>query len=446
MLQRRPFVRTIQAYMVGIIFITHGALSAKNEIHETQIFSKWHAWQQKYYDKNLATLAQSLDSAFPQLFKKNYQENLTKLKPLTPFLSLISNNQISPDGFNFRTPMDKEFQENMSFFYAAAESDISNLVLCLVKNNFCYPGIDQAEQTQHFDITIDKYKALGALLFGNEDSLVQKENLFAFANRLFEYCYTDATTNHYQTLMTSADLYPVARFINATMWYQLVGEGWKHWHANTIDALKRSTLQGKTVKYIAGGTDIYQLLREGIYNISVIDPFLPSQERFYSEGWEFLIESDDAVSGIGDEIRFGPDCNSIKMKRSFVITGDSFTMKTSDNSVVSFKKSITTWDVFDRSNKKIGAITFHRRPVEQNDLIQDPASTLLVSYDELIYIALPEILHGWGIDPSLFSDNFTIYTKQLRNPVTKSTMLNIRTVGLINFADLRFINLGSDPQ
>jgi len=443
MFVRPPFSIAMMA-LIGVI-CSPKLLMPKTEVHETQVFSKWHAFQQKYYDRDLSSFANKLNDSFLPTFQKHYETNLVALKPLTPFLSLLSNNLISNDGFSFQAPINKEFKENIEFIYRTAESDMPNFITCMARNGFLSPELNTQEQTVHFNSTIEKYKAFARLLFAEEDSLLENENLFAFANRLFEYCYSEPTFQHYQALMTTPDFYPVARFINTTLWYNLVGDGWKMWHANTLDALKKDSEMGNTIKYIAGGTDIYQLLREGIYNINVIDPFLPTQERYYSEGWDFLVEGEEKQPGLGDEIRFGPECNSIKMKRVEVSYGDTFTTKMSNNSILNIKKSITTWHVFDRSNKKIGTIVFHRRPVIQSDLETQKDATLLASYDELIYMALPDMLHGWGIDPTRLPHDFKMYTKQLRNPVGKENMLNIRTISMINFADLRFINLASDP-
>ena len=47
--------------------------------------------------------------------------------------------------------------------------------------------------------------------------------------------------------------------------------------------------------------------------------------------------------------------------------------------------------------------------------------------------------------PSFDLDDSNINTKQLKNPVPKSMMLNMRIASMINLADVRFINLGSDP-
>lgn len=64
----------------------------------------------------------------------------------------------------------------------------------------------------------------------------------------------------------------------------------------------------------------------------------------------------------------------------------------------------------------------------------------------MIYTAMPEILEGWGIDPSKLDDEYQIFVKQLRKPIGKEELQNIRIATLINVADVKFISFASDPH
>jgi hypothetical protein len=409
--------------------------------HETEIFGKWLAWQQIYHDQTISNLKNDLSDNFVKIFKNHYEKNIIALKPLVPLLGVITNDSVGPDHFLIKPPLDEKIKNNLSTVYENIEHNVPAFIDYLIASGMCSPTINKDEQTTAVDLTLEKYKAFARLLFAREDLFEENEYLIAFANRLFEYCYADATTSHYQKLLTTYELYPVVRFLNAISWYHLVGDGWKHWHANPLKALKDKAAQGNEIVYVAGGTDFYHLLRNGIYNITIIDPFYPTQVRFYSEGWNYLIAED----GINNEIRFGPSCNSIKMKCVDYKEGESFYCKLSNGQIISIKKSIITWNVFNQSNQQIGHVIINRRPINQDDFASIANKAFAISYDELTYIALPEILNGWGINPTLLPENLEFHVKQLRQPVKRDALCNMRVASLLNLSDVRFINLGSDP-
>lgn len=420
--------------------VTLVSLSAITK-HETDIFGKWLAWQQVYDDRSIADLKNSLDDQFVALFKSHYEKSVVQLRGLAPVLAAISNNNIQPGKFQIQAPLDEQMKDTLAFLYDALDNNQIAFVDYLINNGMADAKINWEDQNVHYDNTIEKYKAFGRILFPQNDTFKENEYLLAVANRLFEYEFSDATTEHFQKLLTSYELYPVARFISAFVWFHLVGEGWKHWHSNMLNSLVQEAARGKEIVYIAGGTDFYHLLRQGIYNITVIDPFLPTQARFYSEGWNFLI-SDEAL---GSEIRFGPSCNSIKMHCEGYVKGEQFYSKMSNNQILSLRRGIITWNVYDRNNNKIGHVIIHRRPAMQEDFIYDDTKAFAISYDEMTFVAIPDMLNGWGIDPTMLSPDFKMYVKQLRSPITKNTLCNIRVSAMLNMADLRFINLGSDP-
>lgn len=415
------------------------SLSA-NTKHEIEIFGKWLAWQQLYKDRSFVDLQKRDDDNFLTTFRCVYQKNAPQLQGLIPLLSDITEQQISTTSYCLKPPLNQKMRITFSTLYNYFESNLPAFFNYLQEKIILAPFINEQEQQMHYDNTIEKYKAFSRLLVAQDDEFKENEYLIALANRFFEYAYDKETFPHYRHILATNSAHPVARFLNVVMWHNLVGDGWKHWHEQTLKHIKNNADQGKEIIYIAGGNDFYQLLRYGIYNITIIDPFFPTQERYYAEGWRYLIDE----SSIGEEVRFGPACESIKIKCTSYESGENFYAKLSNKQVATLKKATITWLIYDRDNTQIGKITIIRRPIEQQDLIYNEQKTFVVSYDELTYLAMPDILNGWNIDPTLLSDSILFYVKQLRKPVTKQTLINIRIASLLNLADLRFINFASD--
>jgi hypothetical protein len=267
----------------------------------------------------------------------------------------------------------------------------------------------------------------------------------ALANRVFEYCFDPKTNLHFQQFLFNQAARPTVHFLFSILWNFLVGDGWKDWNKACIDQIKQRADRGDEIVYLAGGSDIFALISSGIYNIRIIDPFLPTQARYYSDGWDFLIRGAQSV-GIDDEIRFGGLHNNVFMKRTTYAEGESFSIKLSNNTIADIKKSVTTWQVCDVNNNILGAVTFERRLVHQNDFIPQPNRTLLISYNELTYAAIPASITGWDIDVAALPNNFEIMVKQLRRPVAKDMVCALRLTSLVNFTDNKFIGFGSDPQ
>jgi hypothetical protein len=270
--------------------------------------------------------------------------------------------------------------------------------------------------------------------------LTQDECLFAVGSRLFEYCFEDATYPHYQQLLVSQQDYPLVRFINSTLWYLLVGDGWKHWHDNCLKSLEAEAAAGKTINYIAGGNDFYQMLKRGIYNIRIIDPFLPSQDRYYAENWQWLIQGD-----INDEIICNFDTHRLVLKRAKHVKKGTMHTKLSTGHIVALPQTETTWEIYKSDEaKSVGNVVIDRKFAEQDDFSPDAA--VVCSYDELLYAIVPEVLNGWGINPGKINSQQNIYVKQLRKPVDKNTLMNMRSASMLNYTDVRFINYASDPH
>jgi hypothetical protein len=209
--------------------------------------------------------------------------------------------------------------------------------------------------------------------------------------------------------------------------------GWQHWHVDTLQALKKEADAGKEILYIAGGTDIYQLFKSGIYNIRIIDPMLPTQPKYYSDGWEWFINGDEATFSCGKK--------KLRMKRAgYKKIGGSFSLTLSNDKKVKIDKSITTWHLLD-GKKKLGEIVFERRLTDQKDFKVKKKQAILLSSNELYFIAAPKESDGWGIDPRKFDEKIKIYIKQLQKPVNKAIVCNMRYE--IKQEEFAFISLGS---
>ncbi len=412
-----------------------------------EVFKKWMEVQHVFKDRDINTAQNYLNDAFVEDFQGAYEEKFVLLNRLVPFLKDVTGGYISPAGYQIKVPLPKSMKESFASIYSMLDNNIPGFIDYLKETDFSRPDIDREERALHYDFTIEKYKAFTRLLFAVPDQLEQDEYLFAVANRLFEYSFSDQTFGHYQELLLNQEYYPITRFLHATCWYRLVGDGWKHWHQNCLDAIKKRSEQGHEIVYFAGGTDIYQLLKHGIYNITVIDPFLPSQERFYTENWQWLLRGNGNAPGIEDKITCIFDGVVITLERSSFTQGETFLVKLSTGQVAELKKSITRWTVrHDKTKEILGTITFDRRNVTQDDFVEGQNKVLLMSYDEMIYASIPDMLDGWGIDPSKISPELQIIVKQLRKPVDKKIMSNIRIASLINLSDVRFINFASDPN
>ncbi len=422
---------------IGMSFAVHKKSS--------EVFKKWHKVQDVYSDVNFSDYKTAVNDSFLIKFRKNYENNFALLQQLTPFLHTFTNGQINANGYQLSVPIDKELAANFAAIYDLFQADMPRFIDCLKQGHFASTLMNDEEAKANYDIIINKYKAFTQLLVPHFDGYLKAQALFGFAGRLFEYCFEPKTFDHYQELLLNAENYPIARFLNSAIWHHLVGDGWKHWHQNCLDAIKECSDKGCEVVYIAGGTDIYQLLRNGTYNIRVIDPFLPTQVRYYSEGWLWLIKGAGDNGGLGDVVSLSFEKRHITLKREIYSEGEKFFVKGSNNQVLELKKSVTVWKVYDTNNKTLGTITFERRLVDQSDFANVTNKVILLSYDEAVCISSPDMLNGWGIDPTSLPDDLPIYIKQLRKPINKDVLCNMRIISMMNLADLKFINLASDP-
>jgi hypothetical protein len=409
----------------------------------TDVFGRWLKDQRILSDAPPSDIP--VDDAFISAFKEHLFSNAAILSNYQEFVQLISAGTLSSDSYM----VTKSVASPISIAVASLLSDLDNAPEVFV-DQLCFSALKSSslnaqEEKNVITDTIAKQQLALRMLVAHKDPLVENKRLFSVGNRLVDYCFRSPTFQHYINLYKDKKNYPVLRFLNTAVWSTLVGEGWRHWHEDALLALQAAADNGKEIVYVAGGADLYQFLRLGIYNVTVLDPFYPTQDRYYSPGWDYLVASNAKNKGLGDEIICGAECNNVKLVRNHTQEADYFYAKLSNDKVTKIRKSETRWDIVSQDGELLGAFTFKRRPVEQEDLVTNPKKVFVMSYDEMLYIAQPEIIEGWGTDPSKLDDDFSMIIKQFRNPIDKAFLQNIRIAAMLNIYELKFIKFASDP-
>lgn len=443
-------MKTLKNYILIISFACSWHVhSTPGTIKQASVvFEKWLKVQRVYQDRPITDMCTLLDHGYAERFRSYYEENFALLKPLTDFLQQMTHQQVNDLGYQLQSTLPPAFSQTINDMYQNLEYNPQLFVDYLKNNMFSSPDVNKLEKMLSTDTTVNKHKALCHLLFKQDGAFEEDEFLVAFANRLLEYCFNNETFQNYQSLLNNYEHYPLVRFLHSALWSNLVGDAsWAHWHKNSLDTLTHDAQAGKRIIYPAGGADLYMLLQNGVYDITIVDPLLPSQERYYAEGWDWLIRNQQANGGIGDQIEFCPPAQRLTLTRTSFTEGDAFNAKLSTGKTVTLKKSITVWTVTDgNKNNVLGTIIMDRRFTNQHDFVYKPNATIVMSYDELIYAVAPELLDGWGINPDLLEDQQNIVVKQLRKPMTKSMLKNMRIATALNFTNVKFINFASDPS
>ncbi|MBM3893233.1 hypothetical protein FJ365_02425 [Candidatus Dependentiae bacterium] len=407
-----------------------------------EIFSKWIEWQMIMPDKDLTSMTEQLDGA---QMKQVYVNAIANLTPLTPVLEQLTASYINSDGFVLRSPIADAIKHNFGTMHKLMEHDMPAFIETLRGMPFCSPA-DAAEESTSSDSSkiIDRYNAFLRLLFAHQDQTEVQKYLFSVANRFFEYCFETKSFPVFERFMMNIQDQPLGRMLYSVAWFNLAGNGWKHWHEKSLQTLKTKADEGKTIKYIAGGSDILQMLRAGIYNIKNIDPQLPSQPIYYANGWEFLVRSTAEDGGIGDKIIIPMMDRTLIMERTgFSLTGETFKARLNNDSIIQIPRSITTWTIRNENDEQIGQYQLDRRFCVQEDFKATDNEQLLMSFNELYFISLPQFLNGWMIEPNQFPEDLEIVIKQLRKPVSRDMVFNMRIASLLNATDFKFIALGT---
>ncbi|MCK4650863.1 hypothetical protein KAT08_01685 [Candidatus Babeliales bacterium] len=412
------------------------------------VFKRWLDIQYVLSDVDLREMKNILDENNLKDLKDRYENNLEYLKTLIIFYNLNSNKYLEDIFFNSSLPQNSDLIEKFYYMYDLMETNFLGFVDYLIEKDFNKGSVNSEEDKISVDILLSKYGLITQIMFEQSDFFKLFKFMLAVGNRFFEFCYYDKTFPKYKNMLLDKSLYPMARFLHTVVWQYLISFGWKWWHENCLDEIKKRCDAGAQLIYIAGGSDIYMPIKRGIYNIKIVDPFLPSQERFYVQDWQWLAVGNDVRGGIGDEIEFVFDDKIILLKRvEYKILGRMFPIL-STGGMVELPESRTIWNVYDvaseNKNKFLGKIIFERRFCEQSDFVSGPDKVVLMSTTEMISSIDIEESGGWGIDPYKFDENFEIFVKQLRKPISTSVLCNIR-FACENLTNLQYMLLTSDP-
>lgn len=379
-----------------------------------ELFQNWIEEQSVFQDVDLNKMSFYLRKQALGRLRKMYEKQYNDLQTLSVFFGLQTGCDWSSKSVPFS---EQDIKKHFSKLYSLLQDDIEEFINYLKNNNFCSQNINKQEEKQTIGLVIKKYNSFFDILFNSIDGEKKKDEfLFTVSNQFFEFCFFQKTSKKFQKMLKDASYYPILRMFYSIMWRHLAEHGWQHWHADALQVLKKEADAGKEIVYIAGGTDIYQLIKHGIYNIRVIDPLLSTQPKYYSQHWDWFIEGE-----VGEEV---------------LVPHAELTMKRASQ-----EKSVTVWQVRDGSGKDVGQIKFERRYANQNDFYSTSKRALLMSCNELYFISAPDEQEGWGIDPHAFDKSLNIIIKQLKNPVSKQVMCNMSYEG--NQEEFMFIHLGT---
>lgn len=255
-----------------------------------------------------------------------------------------------------------------------------------------------------------------------------EEQAFALANKLFNYYIRENPLTflqmHYQY-----NKQHLLKFIYTTLWVSFGKKGWKHWHLNTLQQLKETS---KKIIYIAGGCDFYKPLQHGVKKLIIIDPFLPEQQRYYPEKYDYWIHGKT-----GETITLTDLAE--RLTRSSCIPGKWFTITTQQGYKAQITSLETIWET--ATNKRI---TIQRRAFQQEDLEEVKKRLFLISFNELFFFVAPSFLGGWNINLTQLPEDFTLLVKQLSKPLLKKDLITLRASLLLNACDVHFLALGND--
>ncbi len=387
-----------------------------------ELFSSW-ITEQSYYQRCLADI-QNKDI-------KVDQSSLAFAEHTGPFKTQLLNIAGNKNG-----NLDAKKITSMRRLAATSTSDF---LTRLQKAGIAGNSVNALDNDNDFQDVVARYVGLFNTLFADQTKQSSKRE-FGIANRFFEFCFSPKTFPRFCTMMQQEETKPLGRFLYASLWQKLAGTGWIYWHEDTLKRLKHAAKKGKTIVYVAGGSDIYQLMANGIYNLRIIDPYLQgSQDKYYAHAWQWLLRGEGDTYGQGDELHFSFPEKQVTMKRAQVTPGELFSTSIATGDQITVPADTVTWDVFENDTRK-GRITFERRQAELKDFVLKKNEELLMSFNELYFVALPGKLHGWGIGAHQLPDNLKIHVKQLRKPITKKIAENLVWA---DEQQLSYINLGS---
>ncbi len=434
---------------------------AAGEQRAGTVFQKWLAWQRIYADQRVGDpeiLDRYLDEA---ALRDRISGVPDSIRPQLRFLRLPPNASSIAGASALPSAEVQAFGRRFRALLARFNTteSLSDWIeeLKRVQTGFSSFGYNAAEEAGSFRAITKRYREFVDWLSAPGTRNVRERRRFAIANRFYEYAFSPESFARFQELTEKPTWRPIARMLYANIWYNLSGNGWRNWHADTLRRLREASQSGKEIVYIAGGSDIYLPLRYGAYNLRIIDPMLPSQTKYYSEGWQLLTRG-----RVGDLIRFDlaaeqkqttsglnlPDAAALGyrhaayMRRTRYAENGSFQPgELSYGRRGTLALSVSVWEIFDERDRRLGRFVLERRFVTQDDFRGARAGKreYLISFNELYFITAAG-KSGWGIDPRKFAPNIRMHVKQLRRPVGREVMANMRTM---NAADFYYIKLGT---
>lgn len=402
-----------------------------------EVFGNLFLTQNIYADCNLTTMREQLDDDFVKACEHQCECNAVTLDSAYPFVTSLT----GQDGLPFDRPINSIFYNNLSTIYNYLENSDPALIDFLQTLHMSTSETLMIEEDAHgAGLAVEKYSILFDMLFAQSSTHVQTTYSLAAANRIFELCFGTKNFDTYYRAYLDAWQYSILRFFYVGMWKNFSVESWNYWHENCINHLKQAAVENKKIIYIHGGYDICQLLRSGIYSFTIIDHFLDQQESAHA-AW--LINSDQEDHGIGDKLIFEWENQTLILERKSFETADTFSLPTHHEQKIEMTASKTTWAVMNDAQELLGLVKFVRRPLRAADFEYHQNNVILMSFETLFHSAIPDFLGGYGVDVKNLDPLFCLAIKQLRTPVSKEVMLNMRIATLLNLSDFQFISLGN---
>lgn len=435
----RLFPRGILLFAAFLLMPAHGlpvhGISAVLHAEPRQadeVFRKWKTWQFIYTDERIDRPSfedplKTLQAELPKEFRSR-----ASFVGLTPEDFDLSASSARPEEQKKYKEVNRRLQKGLAEISGELDHDMSAFAQRLDRSDFSSKEINETEKgAPTKEISAAYRHVFEAVMHAQEQD--HEHKMFALGNRLFEFAFGEKTGAAFLKLLDRPEKHPLARLFYATIWYRLSGNGWRIWHRSTLDALKRETDFGKEVVYIAGGTDFYHLIKAGVRRIRIIDPILPSQTKYYSEGWEFLVSC-----SAGDELRF-PEEKLTLHRKGCKELGTFQTGELSDGTKKTIPLTIVEWKIIDEQGRAVGYVTYERRFAKQDDFKSNQDRVLLISFNELAYVT-DGTSSGWGMDPEKWAGDVKIYVKQLRHPLSRTECVNLKRASLAPFS---FIRLGT---
>lgn len=403
------------------------------------VFAKWLTAQVIVPKCDLTQMRNEING---DALRAHYVKYIIALEPLTQLLDVITKSNINAYGFTLKSELPEDLKTNFNDVYTLIERDLPAFIQFLRQTSMASAEnmLADSSSSNSSDPIVEKYTAFIKLLFHHPDATKQHTYLINVANRFFDFCFEPATFPLFERMMLLPEYQPIARMFQSVVWQNLSGFGWRHWHEESLKELRARADQGHSIRYIAGGSDILQLIKAGIYNVTIIDPQLPTQPKYYTNDWEYLL-----IGSIGDKITVPLNDRTITMERiEFTRPGTTFKARVNTGTILELQHSTTIWRIVDEDGHDIGSYRFERRFCNQDDFKVTDKETLLMSLNELAYAVLPDVLpEHWDVDITKLPQDLAIVIKQLDKPVTRDMMINMRIATLLNASDLKYISLGS---